>query len=379
MKILCTGCFVSVFLFLQSACTNKSTLSVDNDLDSYSIDVSIGDVESLNMRDIAESYSVICLESSEQALVGQINQVFLDDSNIIVWDSKQGNVLSFGIDGKYKNQIGKKGGSPSDYVHISDVKYDKQKKIISILDTSTKRILQYDIYGNYLNSIKLPCVFFSFLSTKNGYWGFSGFTNKYGVTFIDKNLNVKQNYFYADKPIRLMPTNYFTENEKGEYFFHARYEDVIYKIDGDTLKSFITLNFGQNKNPYNDINSAEFRSFVEKSNYLGRIRDVYMYENKLFFSFSDFHGLNEQETIYHAFIDLNQPQITPLIYRDVRHFEDIPVSPLPEIINISEGKLIYQIIPGILPEKAISSLTKYSNDISSESNPILVIYNLGKN
>jgi hypothetical protein len=288
------------------------------------------------------------------------------------------NIIVFGIDGKYKNHVGRKGSSSSDYVKISDVKYDKDRNLIFILDTPTRRILQYDIYGRYQKFISLPCVCFSFLPIEDGCWGVSAFTNKYGLTFIDESLTVKQNYFYSDAPIKLMPSNHFIENEKGEYFLHVQYKDTIYKINGDRLHPFIALNFGQNKNPYNDINSTKFHSFIEKSDYLGRITNVHLYKNQLFFSFSDFHGLNRQETIYHAYIDLNQSKIKPLIYSfNIQHF-DVPVSPIPDIINLCNGKLIYQIIPEILPDKALLSLKKYDNNISSDSNPILVIYDLNK-
>ena len=79
---------------------------------------------------------------------------------------------------------------------------------------------------------------------------------------------------------------------------------------------------------------------------------------------------------YNCYISLKNSKIKIYTF-DVVHDEKTIVSPLPEIINISKGKLIYQIVPSELPDNILNKLRETSFEVvNSESNPILILYNL---
>ena len=130
-----------------------------------------------------------------------------------------------------------------------------------------------------------------------------------------------------------------------------------------------------------DITLADFgrKETVEDINtevYKGRIHNVHLYGDHLFFSFS--HALRNDIPYegYNCYLSLKNSEINIYTFNIV-HDEKTIVSPLPEITNISKGKLIFQIIPGELPETVFNRLkgTSFGN-VNSQSNPILVLYNL---
>jgi hypothetical protein len=129
---------------------------------------------------------------------------------------------------------------------------------------------------------------------------------------------------------------------------------VIYKIEDTEIIPFLAFDFGSGKNPY-DIN---FRRFVEEFDHLeytGQINNLYRYGNKLFFLFKHTTGIGIDKPIeiYSAYMSLDE--LNPVIYQlGIKHSPEIKIQPLPEILGLSKGKLIFQLLPGLLSEEHLT-------------------------
>ncbi len=350
-----------------SACNNHSNI-IKQVSPVYSFKINADKVSKLNLQDIADLDRIIPLETKDECLITSIGKVLLTDSSLIVWDKGSNNVLIFDNIGQYQRSIGSKGPSPEEYINIGDIQINNDT--ICILDVATRRIIKYDIYGKFISSIQSKYYLYTFNMVPEGCWGINAHQNEdhYNLILLDKNLQkIKQGCFRSDKVLPLLPTNNFSKNEKNnESIFHYQYNDTIYKIQKDSITPFIALDFGKNKES-EDINT---------DNYKGHIHNVHLYGDHLFFSFNHASSNNMPYEGYNCYISLKNSKMKIYTF-DVVHDEKTIVSPLPEIINISKGKLIYQIVPSELPDNIFNKLRETSFEVvNSESNPILILYNL---
>jgi len=126
------------------------------------------------------------------------------------------------------------------------------------------------------------------------------------------------------------------------------------------------MDFGKRKNTYN-VYSTEYQN----SEFDGKINNVYCYGNNLFFSF--IRSMNNTINTYNVYINFDDPM--PIVYKiNIKYSSSIPVQPIPEILGLSQGKIIYQILPYY--EVIFKKLQSVFEDLTIESNPILVFYNL---
>lgn len=86
------------------------------------------DIDSLMKPD----YRYIQLETSEECIIGDVHQLFTDDSLIFVVDKTHGNVFCFDYDGHFRNRIGERGKSGEEYIRLNHVTIDRNRKEICI-------------------------------------------------------------------------------------------------------------------------------------------------------------------------------------------------------------------------------------------------------
>lgn len=366
MKTIINLLFVFA-ICIMTACSNYSSVT-EQSFPAYSFEINTEKVSELDLQTIASLDRIIPLETKDECLITSIGKVIMIDSSFVVWDKGSNNVFIFDNTGRYQRSIGYKGSSPEEYINIGDVQMSNDT--IQILDVATRRIMNYNIGGKFISSIQSDYYLYTFYMVPEGCWGINVYQNKdhYNLILLDENLReIKRGCFASNQILPLRPTNNFSKNEKSdELIFHYQYNDTIYKIQKDSIVPFIAFDFGK-KEKLEDINTESYK---------GRIHNVHFYGDHLFFSFSHAFGNEKPYEGYNCYISLKNSQMTVYTF-NIIHDEKMIVSPLPEIVNISKGKLIYQIVPGEFPEKVFDRLKETSFGIvNSESNPILVLYNL---
>ncbi len=365
---------------LLCGCTDISKEIRPLDCPTFKLDVN--NISQLNIADFAEFSTVIPLETSTESIIGQIKKVFIIDSLILVWDHKGHNVLLFNEKGKYKHRIGKQGGAPEEYKEIMDV-YVTSENLIQILDNKSRRILTFNLSGEYIDCKTLPYYLYSFYPTENGIWGVNSYQNeeRYYLIHLPSSSTdqIDFGYFSNQADLTLLMTNNFETNEKTEdVFFHYCYDDIIYKIEEGKLNPYIDIDFGDQKAPYNYDKTEELDEKMITNSYLGQIHNLYAYGEHLFFSFYRHETNKATFNEYQVYISTKTGDCTVCQY-DIKHSDEITISPIPNIVGISDGKLIYQIIPDILPPNLIGRLNDMMPDnkvVAEDSNPVLVLYKL---
>jgi hypothetical protein len=366
---------ILIIVFMLYACS-KQQKEQGNNL-KFTIKAETSNLSSLDLSKISTFHSIIPLETSEDCLIGKIEKVFILDSTLVVWDSKSNNILVFDLEGRFKHNISKKGAAPQEYVRIYDLY--AYNDTIQILDTGSRHILVYDVQGDFIASRKLEFYLYSFLPVSAGYWGLNYYQNekRYNLILLDKESGkIVNGYFPCKNNLPIVPCNSFVINEiTNESFFYYPYNDTIYQINKNELKPYIHVDFGAKRRSLSDMASDNFNEKMRNSDFLGSLNSVYMHGDILFFSFSQHYSGDAKIDIYHCFISLKD--LNPIVYTiDIQYSSELPIQPLPEIIGLSSNKLIFQIVPGILPEKVFEKLkhTKYENSMTPDSNPVLVLY-----
>jgi len=104
----------------------------------------------IHLEDIAD-VEFVSLETNNDYLCNG-NPVAFTDSFILYANKKEGSVFVFDKSGKAMQRFNHKGQSGKEYVAISQALWDDKNKELYINDMFTKRILVYDLDGNYKRS-----------------------------------------------------------------------------------------------------------------------------------------------------------------------------------------------------------------------------------
>jgi hypothetical protein len=372
-----------LLLFILLFTCNKNTKKQGETV----IHVDVNKVSDFNLDDIAFFEKMIPLETTESNSIKRIERIFLMDTCLLIWDKNLHNIHVYNLNGNFLHFIGKRGQGPKGYyIEITDVFVNYPEKTVSILDNSAKKILSFHIDGEFISSSQLSCFGYSFFDSKEGYWILNHAQNpmKYNVLLVDKKSNeIIRGFLKSEKFLPLIATNNFFRDNNNQVYFHYPNEDFIYKIEGEILKPSIYIDFGKEKNPYIDINSAGYHDYIQRNEFAGQINRVFIYDDKLFFSFSKYYGKERKIDNYQAFVSLTDRKAVVYDYKTVRFSSKTTIQPELPALGLSNGRLFYQINPNILNDQLIDRLKespgldrKYVHWINADSNPVLVVYQL---
>lgn len=111
--------------------------------DALNINLSNPTKIDLNMSTFVSDIQYIPLETTDENLIGNINQLLLTDDKIIVVDQKTASIFFFNHKGEYLYKIANKGVGPGQYTQIDGVAINHKKEEIYVLDR--KRLYIYTI------------------------------------------------------------------------------------------------------------------------------------------------------------------------------------------------------------------------------------------
>ncbi|MDR1371794.1 MAG: 6-bladed beta-propeller [Dysgonamonadaceae bacterium] len=138
---------ISVLILLVVSCNKNKT--------SQPVDASITVIKSLNSQEelsvIPPSFdqvTIVPLETNDDVLVGDIEQIQVNDSLIFVsdWNRK---LFVFDKQGRFRNMIGSRGNGPGEYRALGAFFIDDNSNEIVILDQMKSTFLKYGFDGKF--------------------------------------------------------------------------------------------------------------------------------------------------------------------------------------------------------------------------------------
>ena len=109
-----------VFLFLVGGCSSKSTGDI--------MDISVNIESEGRMSEYFQEAELFFLETNDQALISNVDQVVLADNRIVLLGNFARNVFIFNTSGKHIATIEASGKGPGEYVLAQDICIDYDKK-----------------------------------------------------------------------------------------------------------------------------------------------------------------------------------------------------------------------------------------------------------
>jgi hypothetical protein len=186
--------FIIVCLILVSvSCSKKENFEL------LTISVDIDQDVSLPLSEIAEEIRAVELELTDESLISHIRRILICDNYIIVLNGRTGGqttILLFDNRGKFVRQIGSVGLGPNEYIFLSDIAVDVQKKRLFLV-TATNKLICCNLEGNFIKEYQ---------------------SDDYSAIYIN----------YINNELMLIAEHFGNQDHKGLFI-----SNILYKIDDD--------------------------------------------------------------------------------------------------------------------------------------------------
>lgn len=95
--------------------------------------------------------NIIALETNDESLLSGIMEVRPYLSYLYILNNS-GTLFVFDTNGKFVNQVGRKGNGPDEYLKLSSFFINKDEDRIVVIDDFKNKMYNYDLTGNFVNS-----------------------------------------------------------------------------------------------------------------------------------------------------------------------------------------------------------------------------------
>ena len=243
-------------------------------------------------------YEIMPLGSSEDVLIGQIDNLVPFDNRYYAGDSQTGKILVFDKKGEYIFSVGRQGRGPGEYTRFLDFTIGPDSLLYVLSDSPTK-IGRYRPDGVFLDEFDVPLAMnlavdetFIYLYA-DGRYKPGERAQAYQLYVLDKkgkevarslSLDEVKSYPYSMKYNHSRP---FSATENG-MLFSMLLDETIYRLKQGKVTSAYTLNYGAHTIPdhlFNeDRNPDDFFTSLAKERYAKDLHYVYEVDDDLFFN-----------------------------------------------------------------------------------------------
>jgi hypothetical protein len=267
-------CIIACFI----ACTKTITY---NSIGAEEIVIDAQNQNALSLDSLIKKVEFIKLETTGKNFIGNISQLLITDSFLIVVDSRYAKAIHvFDMNGKYRNSIGQIGQGPDEYVELSFACLSPDKKQIAVLDKMRRKIIYYTINGKYEYSEyrEILCSKFEFLPDGNkayhtGSWGAVelGQYKDSALVVTNNKDSILYGAFYefykAGQFAYKMKQSLW--RFKDEIYFSPGFSHTIYQVTDSMVTPKYYINITHNSMPLlnNQITDEQFSNYCREHYY----------------------------------------------------------------------------------------------------------------
>ncbi|WP_228527755.1 6-bladed beta-propeller [Pararhodonellum marinum] len=146
--------FVLLIVFLLSCSERRNKIFVDLDV-----------VSQANFSDYFEGLTYLFLEIPDSIPLVQSWKLTMTDKNIFLNDRELSNLLIFDHNGKFQRIIESGGDGPGEFIFFED--YQVKDDLIYIMEGALRKLMVFDLEGNFLAESKIDIHAFSFHESGN--------------------------------------------------------------------------------------------------------------------------------------------------------------------------------------------------------------------
>ena len=172
-----------------AGCMNRqeSKMIPANDSCFHIISMNPDDIPSglqfFNLSEIADTVEYIPLQTSTEAMVGEVEKMIVHKEKIYIWDQLSESVFCFDTSGNYLFRISAHGQGPGEYLRTQDFALNLENDHICIFSDVDQAIFEYDTHGKFVKEIPSTYILQSFALRGNILYEYTGrFANEYPDT-----------------------------------------------------------------------------------------------------------------------------------------------------------------------------------------------------
>jgi hypothetical protein len=234
------------------------------------------------------------LETTENNLLGEISQILIKDSLLIIVDGRVSRSIQvYNLKGDFKYKIGNIGNGPAEYVTVTNVSLVPGTNQLSVLDGPMHKVIIYDINGKYISSHRTPFMlnYFEYMESGNKAYNVSGMKDQSmgdlvnnPLIITDKNDQVlygachdfssEKFNFTMHRPLRKIDN---------DVYFSPNFVNTIYVVNDTVVKAKYHIKILENGMPsFENITNERFEEY----------RNKYYFFNGDFIELSDYTYIN---------------------------------------------------------------------------------------
>ena len=357
------------------------------------IPIVIEEDSKIKFSDVFEQVDYIPLETTDASLVGIVerfrifdNKVCLIcDKSLLLFDTHTGKVIS---------KISKLGSAPEEYQSLYDASVCEDGSV-ELLDMNKRKLRKYDVDGNFVSSLDLPSMSFSFFANGQGnYWLYNNNMPyediKSKVVYYDASKRVMiDSYFPIDMHLAsyyfVVEGNNFAKRQDDFLFFACPPEKIYSLKEGKESSVAYTIDFGKRTVPQDFYNNdySDIMGFSTEANKHGY---VYFVNN---FSANDFYiqlsFFLDKVAYWSIYSEHEENSYTGcMLQDDLNSLKDFRVDSQNTLYAINGDYLYFllsaeQFIDICSNDDTFFEQVTKNNDMNDQSNPLLVRCKFKKN
>ena len=332
---------------------------------------------------------LVPLETTEQALIRDIDAVSMAGDTLFLLDGRQRKVFIFLTDGKSVNVIQDIGNGPKEYSRIVDI--DVHNGTLAVLCDGPTKMMYYTYDGKFIKEQSLNDYWEHIASTGNGFslYG-AGSLGKRTINILDESSGIETILPQPDgrfvaREAREPGTIYSYGGGRfltrsNEVLFTWPFDYTIYTIQEGKPQPCYTLDFGKQALPDEllELGSDDFLKLCDEEKYIYTIRDIVANEDYLLFRANPWIFIldRKERELMRCGIIKNDLHLYDFYY--------LPVSGTEKLVQVYPAYRFKTQLEDVikrdeLPKNKLGEeVIRIHNEIDDEDNPVLLFYQLPK-
>jgi hypothetical protein len=292
------------------------------------------DKDLLKSKKLFDSVSFVRLSNLPEATLGNINQIIMKDSLLIIRDCYLSRSIKlFSLSGEFLGTVGRHGRGPGEYIEPTFMQANDRN--IIVWDQFTQHLLFYDLMGKYERTLQFPFFAMKFYYVNDDHIYFNTINSdndrlkeivNYTLFETDSSFKITDRGFYRKKNTYenlLYDHNFF--EQKGILYYLPVYCDTLYSVDNQQnhIKAEYALDFGNKTVPEKlrrGKRRKELREEQARSRYLFLGGNIFLTDRHLNYSYTEAHKV--KDCIYSIrtqrnYVVRDRAEFFPLIFLNI--------------------------------------------------------------
>ena len=210
----------------------------------------------VDMHDLVEAVEYIPLETNEEHFIKWINKIIPYKGRYYILSG--GSIFVFDHLGKFIFTINRKGPGPGEYRALEDFLIDEKSDQIELYDRGNRKVIRFDLEGNFLNEFPAALYCQAFSKLPNGAYACNtGTTNEYEGELYAYNLlllSPEWQLYKAYLPLQESTDGHVQfpgrlSANRNEGLMAYGFSQTIYRITQNPPVPLYTLDFGSYNPP----------------------------------------------------------------------------------------------------------------------------------